>query len=252
MAVAPSSATSPPSVRDRLLASRAFITSLPYVDTEFEAPELRAEAERLVRAEMRTFEPPDYLHGAGADELDFSSSLFLQHEYDRVARGEAMPQLDTERYRLPRPSADDEDAGGWRAALCNAHAQLQHQHTRLLNLELFKKFGTNAWRAHINALVPAQRCAQRDLAAVQAQCEALNARRKAVQERHGAQLRRLAGKRAHMLDKNMALAHATDELEREVKRLRAAATSRGINVEIEQGERGSLSPPHEMDGMDED
>jgi hypothetical protein len=53
-----------------------------------------------------------------------------------------MAPLDTGRYRLDPPSqARRNDVSAWSASLDNAHAQLEHQATRIQNLELLLKFG---------------------------------------------------------------------------------------------------------------
>lgn len=102
---------------------------------------------------MRRFTPPNYLEShptlSKTYELNFTKSLFLQQEMDRVAKGEPIKPLDVSRYKLERPSGETErDVKAWKAARDNAQAQLEHQHTRIMNLELMNKYGTNAWRQH--------------------------------------------------------------------------------------------------------
>lgn len=100
-----------------------------------------------------------------------------------------MAQLDTTRYRLDEPPLNRRnDVAAWKAALDNAHSQLEHQYNRwpsrvcqtplicdaantsfqgqcvvalhsishcwcrLLNLELLLQFGPKAWQAHIRHL----------------------------------------------------------------------------------------------------
>ena len=66
-------------------------------------------------------------------------------ELARVASGQPLPPLDASRFRLdPPPASRRSDPGAWRAALDNARAQLEHQHTRLLNLELLLQHGPRA------------------------------------------------------------------------------------------------------------
>jgi pre-mRNA-splicing factor SPF27 len=87
-----------------------------------------------------------------------------------------MTGLDTTRYRLdPPPQSRRNDVAAWRAALDNAHSQLQHQYNRhaflhlscsprrslhfrlkssrrLLNLELMIAYGPKAWQVHLREL----------------------------------------------------------------------------------------------------
>jgi pre-mRNA-splicing factor SPF27 len=53
-----------------------------------------------------------------------------------------MAPLDTSRYRLDPPGPTKRnDFNAWKSALDNAHAQLEHQYLRILNLELLLKYG---------------------------------------------------------------------------------------------------------------
>jgi hypothetical protein len=173
--------------------------------------------------------------GAGAAEAGGGGrsgsgvSVFLAEELERVAAGRGMVGLDQERYRLPRPAdAQQADAGAWRDALRNAQAQLQHQDTRLVNLELMKTFGVRAWRAHGEAQAQLTAAAEARRDAARAAAEGLNVRRRTVQERHADKLVRLGRKRHELVYTNARLEVATAALEGEVKRLRSAATARGV------------------------
>ena len=173
--------------------------------------------------------------GAGAAEAGSGKrpggvSVFLAAELERIAAGRGMAGLDQERYRLPRPAegAQQADAGAWRGALRNAQAQLQHQDTRLVNLELMKTFGVRAWRAHGEAQAQLTAAAEARRDAARAAAEGLNVRRRTVQERHADKLVRLGRKRHELVYTNARLEVATAALEGEVKRLRSAATARGV------------------------
>ena len=114
---------------------------------------MQGVVQQLIREEMRRFTPPNYLEShptlSKSYELNFAKSSFLQHELERVAKGKAIQELDVSRYKLERPSGtQDSDVEAWKAARDNAQAQLEHQHTRIMNLELMSKYGTNAWRQH--------------------------------------------------------------------------------------------------------
>ena len=55
----------------------------------------------------------------------------LRAELDRVGAGIKMEPLDTVRYRLDEPPLNRRgDVAAWRAALDNAHSQLEHQYNR--------------------------------------------------------------------------------------------------------------------------
>lgn len=60
----------------------------------------------------------------------------------RVKAKQPMQALDTSRYRLDPPAPTKQnDHAAWRASVNNAHAQLEHQYLRILNLELLLKHG---------------------------------------------------------------------------------------------------------------
>ena len=55
----------------------------------------------------------------------------LKEEYARVRAGKAKQEMDTTRYRLdPPPLNRRNDMSAWRAAVENAHSQLEHQYNR--------------------------------------------------------------------------------------------------------------------------
>lgn len=57
------------------------------------------------------------------------------------------------RYELPPPPAGRlSEPAAWVEAVDNSHAQLSHQATRVLNLELQLQYSTEAWRSYLNVL----------------------------------------------------------------------------------------------------
>merc|ERR1712146_471104 len=103
---------------------------------------------------MGEFAPRDYLaHLPPAHEPNFEEHPVLQAEWMRVCDQQPMSKIDTSRYALDAPpQAKQGDPAAWRRAVENAEAQLEHQSTRLINLELLQKHGTNAWLAHLSSL----------------------------------------------------------------------------------------------------
>ena len=258
-------------VAERLVACRHLLTSLPYIDDDLlgSVPGMQDRVEALIAEEMGRFTPPDYVaaphpsatataglerlaSGGGAasgparptsaagDEggaaVAAPQSLFLAEELARVAAGRGMEQLPTQRYCLPRPAdAQADDAGAWRGALANAQSQLQHQDTRMVNLELLKTFSVRAWRSHAEAQEQLAAAAEARRDAAQSAAEELNVRRRTVQERHADKIARLSRKRHELVYSNARLENAAEELEREVKRLRAAAQAKGIALPANDG-----------------
>ena len=78
---------------------------------------------------------------------------------------------DASRHRPPA-QAKRGDPAAWRAALDNAHAQLEHQLARIANLELLLKFGPNTWRAQAGLSGAAAKQLEAQLAATRKQVPA--------------------------------------------------------------------------------
>jgi pre-mRNA-splicing factor SPF27 len=147
----------------------------------------------------------------------------LAAELARVAAGEKLAAVSFERYNLnPPPAAQRGDPAAWRAALDNAHAQLEQQHNRLLNLELLLKFGPTTWRAHNEALAAYVARLQAALAATRAAIDDLNRERKLQQTAAGRELRALQDDYMSLLRKNAEIEAACRALEGEGEAMRRA------------------------------
>ncbi|KAL6779927.1 hypothetical protein ACKKBG_A14340 [Auxenochlorella protothecoides x Auxenochlorella symbiontica] len=191
------------------------ITALPYVDAL--TAESRAAVERLVQEELARSDktPADYLAELPrllASRLD-EGSLVAQ-ELERVARGEQMAEMDTVRYNLDPPSPSSrESVDAWQQALDNSHSQLEHQYTRLINLELLLKFGPDAWRVRNETLTVQCEALKRRLAAVKKETEDLNRSRKLSQLEAGRQLSSLQAEYTQLVAKNAEIEAACLTLE---------------------------------------
>ncbi|TKY87083.1 hypothetical protein EX895_003760 [Sporisorium graminicola] len=125
--------------------------ALPYFDRDLELqPGLRSRVDALIAEEQSSMTPIDPSTSTRlppAYEL-FSSRPDLRAELERVASGQPSTHtLDTSRYTLPSPAAGESaPLADWQAAVDSAHAQLGHMDVRLKNIELLKRYGSNAWR----------------------------------------------------------------------------------------------------------
>eukprot|EP00798_Chlamydomonas_sp_ICE-L_P014476 gene14476-20500_t len=125
------------------------IDALPYIDPL--APEVKKQVDQLIEDELRRGgkKPSDFLKDLPAMPTQaFEGHPLLATEYERVKAKKEMPALDATRYMLnPPPQTLRNDIGEWKKALDNAGSQLEHQHLRILNLELMLKYGDKVWRA---------------------------------------------------------------------------------------------------------
>ena len=156
--------------------------ALPYVDEASDAS--RALVDRLVAEEMRRM--PKKLRARVDDSRPTRASAIgadaaLGRESARA--GDAGAALDAARYRLDAPSGRErDDVEAWERAVENAMAQLEHQRTRMVNLELGMKYAPASWRAR-NAWAEATlRAYEEELARARTAVNEINVRRKLQQE----------------------------------------------------------------------
>ena len=156
-------------------------------------------------------------------ETSFDSSPLLQAEWMRVCDQQPMSKIDTSRYALDAPpQAKQGDPTAWRRAVENAEAQLEHQSTRLINLELLQKHGTNAWLAHLNSLGVANSALAAVRSDLTGQIQLVNRKRKAEQVEVGPHLARLESEWVGAVKKNLEIEATCLRLEAECAGLRDA------------------------------
>jgi pre-mRNA-splicing factor SPF27 len=144
----------------------------------------------------------------------------------RHTRGEALPPPDAARYQLDPPAGRAAaDPASWRAALDSAKAQLEHQGSRIQNLELLLKYGANAWLASNKSLEAAVAGQGRELQGLSTQIDGVNKTRKLQQQAAGSELAVLEGQWRALVAKNAALEATCVELEAQL----AGLQGRGAN-----------------------
>eukprot|EP00163_Fabomonas_tropica_P001976 TRINITY_DN1146_c0_g1_i1.p1 TRINITY_DN1146_c0_g1~~TRINITY_DN1146_c0_g1_i1.p1 ORF type:complete len:220 (-),score=51.10 TRINITY_DN1146_c0_g1_i1:769-1428(-) len=192
----------------------SLLDSLPYHDTQYNEPDIKAKVDRLVSKEMAKFTPKDYLEQYPLPQVDFKSTALLGNEWKRLHTGEAMAPLDTSRYHVPKPEgAKAKKSGEWVKSVENAQAQLQHQYLRLVNLELFQKYGANAWRQRLKESEATKNSLTQIRDTYQAEIDTVNRKRKADQLEVGEQLSRLEAEWQYLVRKNIEIQRAIQKLE---------------------------------------
>ena len=200
------------------------VDALPYVDMQYNDPAMKRKVDELVEAEMRTFRPDrDYLERWPMHEPNFDDHPLLQAEWMRVCDRQPMSTIDTARYQLDPPPAElQSDPSAWQRAVHNAQAQLEHQHTRIGNLELLQQHGAPLWRAHLNALDVSSGQLKRAEGDVAEQIEIVNRKRKTEQLAAGPRLVALEAEWVDGIKKNLEIEAACLRLEAENVGLREA------------------------------
>jgi len=200
--------------------SSQLIDVLPYVDPYSE--EDKQAALRMIREEMASMEfdeaayleralpPPPIPHFLGG------SADLLEAEMARVGAGKPPTGgFDASRYALRHPQGPNEkDPKAWEEAIEQARLVLQHQHVRLTNLRLLEQFGPNAWLANNQGLQAMHQKLEEELRAVRSSIEELNRKRLEDQQAAGTKLHRAQTEWMELVQKNVQLEMACQELQR--------------------------------------
>ena len=189
----PSTHIATPTGKDWTNASPIDDGALPYIDDDASVltPARRAEIDRLVAEEMRRMPKRARDYAAGLAEVKSIEAMdkrdgsmtarALASVEDEAPKSVGAP--DTMRYRLdPPPRNKRSDVEAWKIAIDNAMAQLEHQSTRVVNLELALKYAPAAWRARNAWCEATSETYARELEKWKGEVNALNAKRKLQQE----------------------------------------------------------------------
>ncbi|KAJ3092092.1 hypothetical protein HK102_010811 [Quaeritorhiza haematococci] len=205
------------------------LDSLPYIDTEYNNEALRAEVERLVQEELAVLDKSQATKSSLPETVElFANNELLRKDLERVERGEPLQAIDTVRFRLeapPAPTSDDESSSeaflqSWMQALDNARCQLEHQHNRLINLELLNKFGSNAWRLNTFQLEQAVKNVENELAEIRGAVLMLNKNRKIDQLKGGSTIRALEARWTELVQQVVQVDAANRAFEAHLAQLR--------------------------------
>ncbi|PWZ00573.1 hypothetical protein BCV70DRAFT_199845 [Testicularia cyperi] len=234
-----STSASDPSFRDTFSyhpVTLASADALPYYDRELDLqPGLRSRVDALIAAEQETMEPL----GASSSRLPPAYEIFskrpdLQAELERVASGAPPePSLDSKRYGLPEPeggaSASIQD---WQAAVDNSYSQLAHMDIRLKNIELMKKYGSNAWRLSNFQQEQDIRMLSENVDSIKAQTNEINRLRQTEQNQTGTRLATLEKRWQDLIARSLQLEVATITTQQTVDSLHTK--KRKLQAELDQ------------------
>ncbi|SJX61768.1 uncharacterized protein SRS1_12752 [Sporisorium reilianum f. sp. reilianum] len=200
--------------------------ALPYFDRDLELqPGLRSRVDALIAAEQASMTPidPSTSTRLPPPYEPFSSRPDLLAELERVALGQPSAHtLDTQRYTLPSPpGGPDAPLPDWQAAVDSAHAQLGHMDVRLKNIELLKRFGSNAWRLSNFQQEQDIRMLTEAVEAVRAETNEVNRLRQKEQTEVGAKLALLEKRWTELISRGLQLEVANVTTSEEVERLQS-------------------------------
>ncbi|KAH0590390.1 Pre-mRNA-splicing factor SPF27 [Termitomyces sp. J132] len=192
--------------------------SLPYYDDDLQKyPDLKLKVEQELAREPK---PPSALHPRVPPPFEFfSNNVLLRAEFERVESHQPFPSLDSLRYQLPAPSSTPGTDEEWKAALQNAHAQLEHQKIRLTNLTLLQNYGPNAWRIHNYLLEAVAKQSEKALEDLKQLTVEVNRERKNNQDHLGKQLTSLETRWTELISSVLQIEMANVALDAEIEKL---------------------------------
>lgn len=247
------------------MASEVVVDALPYIDHEYDEPGVREavsstnfilyfyelsikfQAVAMVEEECRRYRPTkNYLdHLPPLNTTAFETKM-IKAEFERIQNHTPMESLSMKRYELPPPSAARlSDYTAWLEAVENSMAQLEHQATRVMNLELMLEYGCESWKAYLELFISLQAKALNQLQEVKKKIQDINWQRKNTQTQVGEKFRELEAHWVMLVSKNYEIEQACDNLENRIAELKQSE-----NRDNQNGTE--TEPPHssQMNGFE--
>lgn len=197
------------------------VDALPYIDTGYDEPGVREAAIAMVEDEKKRYRPTkNYLEHLQPLNLAAFETEVMRVEFERVAARQPMDTLSMKRYELPPPPPGKmTDVAAWSECVDNSMAQLEHQATRIMNLQLMEEYGSEAWKSHNNMLQNMLTRAQAQLQDLKKEIQELNWSRKNMQTKAGEELRHLESSWVSLVSRNYEIEQACVMLEAQIAKL---------------------------------
>lgn len=212
------------------------VDALPYFDHEYDEPGVREAALELVEEETRRYRPTkNYLDYLPPPNFSLFETEVLKNEFERLSNRLPMDMLSMKRYELPAPPAGKTtDVQAWQECVENSMAQLEHQATRIANLELMTMYGANAWKVHNSILAQLVEQSQKQLQELNKMIQNINWHRKQDQTKAGETLNKLEASWVGLVSKNYEIEQACAQLEKELNELQDSGAIKQIKYDIYQ------------------
>lgn len=196
------------------------VDALPYIDTGYDEPGVREAAIAMVEDEKKRYRPTkNYLEHLPPISLQSFETEIMRTEFERLSSRQPMDTLSMKRYELPPPPPGKmTDVAAWNECVDNSFAQLEHQATRLLNLELLSENGSEAWKCHNEELQRMLTRTQAQLADLKKAIQEVNWTRKNQQTKAGEELRHLESTWVSLVSRNYDIEQACVNLQQQIDR----------------------------------
>ncbi|XP_067002760.1 pre-mRNA-splicing factor SPF27 [Anabrus simplex] len=200
------------------MAGEVVVDALPYIDQGYDEPGVREAALAMVEEETRRYRPTkNYLEHLPPLNLNSFETEIMRNEYERMQQRQPMDVLSMKRYELPPPPAGKmTDIAAWTECVENSMAQLEHQATRICNLELMVEYGCEAWKSYLEIIVQLVTQSQKQLQTLRKLIQETNWQRKNMQTQGGEKLRQLEASWVGLVSKNYEIEQACAQLEKEI------------------------------------
>ncbi|KAM0725924.1 Pre-mRNA-splicing factor SPF27 [Formica fusca] len=220
------------------MAGEVIVDALPYIDQGYDEPGVREAALAMVEEETRRYRPTkNYLEHLQLLNITAFETEVMKHEFERMQNRLPMEVLSMKRYELPPPpSGKLNDLAAWNESVENSSAQLEHQATRICNLELMMGYGCEAWKSYLEVLVQLVGQAQKQMQTLRKMIQEVNWQRKSMQTQGGDKLRALEAQWVGLVSKNYEIEQACVHLEEEIQKIMMNKEAVEINdVPAEEG-----------------
>merc|ERR1711864_49529 len=158
----------------------------------------------------------NYLDHLPSLNLASFETELMKTEFDRLASRQPMDTLSMKRYELPTPPAGKmTDIAAWTECVDNSMAQLEHQRTRILNLDLMLDYGAESWKQYNEVLQEMLNRVQNQLGEVKKRIQEVNWSRKNQQTLVGDRLKQLETNWVGLVSKNYEIEQAVLNMEQE-------------------------------------
>ncbi|CAK9301115.1 unnamed protein product [Gordionus sp. m RMFG-2023] len=207
--------------------NEVIVDALPYIDQGFDDLRIREIALSLVEEETKRYKPTkNYLEHLPQLNLNDFETDIMKNEFARIANHNPMEMMNMRRYELPTPPPGKlTDITAWNEAVENSMAQLEHQATRISNLELMGEYGSIAWKNYNKILNIMVEELKKQLIKIKKKTQEVNWQRKNDQINVGRQLQELESSWVGLVSKNYEIERAIVELEKEIKQVQDKSTN---------------------------
>ncbi|EGR34879.1 hypothetical protein IMG5_001090 [Ichthyophthirius multifiliis] len=193
------------------------VTSLPYIDEDLDKIQ-KNQIERMIRKEMAQMSQNDYLENLPAPKSTLLQSQFIQVEFERVTNKKLLEP--PKQRNLPLINISSADNEVLKSFIEEVKIISQHNCMKLINLELFNKFGQDQHKIFIEYLNNRKKNLEEENQKLIQEKEDINAKRKFQQSLLLDKISNLKYKINYLINTNEFLETDCQKLENEIIQIR--------------------------------